>query len=261
MIIIAAMHGNEPTGLMALLDLKARLRSLAHQMQGEVIGLIGNFKALERGERFIDTDLNRMWRNGSERNHGQEDIEKEELHALIDKALAGDGARYVLDLHTTSADSPPFMSIGDTEANRNFASRFKMPAIAGIERFIHGALLEYISEMGHVGLAFEAGQHTAAKSVDIHEDFVMEALHHTGILEKGGFTCVGEGRQFDIVYRHGISPEDEFRMNPGYMNLTPIHKGQIIAKDRFGDVRAPKEGLLFMPLYQKLGNDGFFIVR
>lgn len=260
-IIIAAIHGNEPTGLRALLGLKPALREFSAQMNGEVIGLIGNFRALEQNRRFIDKDLNRMWSEHEVPSGRSEDIEKEELSPLLRDYLAGEGPRFVLDLHTTSADSKPFISVSDTEVNRSFITHFDMPGITGIERFIEGPLLNYISELGHVGLAFEAGQHTDPRSVDKHIDFIMEALHHTGILPSQKYLNGKEGVEYDIVYRHGITAEDEFIMNPGYNNFAPIHRGQILAHDRHGEIRAPKDGLLFMPLYQNEGSDGFFIIR
>ncbi|NNK81446.1 MAG: hypothetical protein HKO93_08095, partial [Flavobacteriales bacterium] len=253
-IIIAAIHGNEPTGLRALLELKPALREYSAQMNGEVIGLIGNFRALEHNRRFIDKDLNRMWSDRIQPAGRSEDHEKEELNLLLRDFLSGAGPRFVLDLHTTSADSKPFISVSDTDINRTFIANFNMPGITGIERFIEGPLLHYISLKGHVGLAFEAGQHTDPKSVDKHVEFIKEALHHSGVLTSNRYLNGKEGKEYDIIYRHGITSEDEFIMNPGYHNFQRIHKGQILAHDRQGVIRAPKDGLLFMPLYQNEGS-------
>ncbi len=42
------------------------------------------------------------------------------------------------------------------------------------------------------------------------------------------------------------------------MNLNPASQGQLLARDVRGEIRAPKNGLVILPLYQGLGNDGFF---
>ena len=139
-IIIAAIHGNEPTGLRALLELKPFLRQHSANLNGEVIGLIGNFRALEQNRRFIDKDLNRMWADHIRPDGRSEDYEKHELNSLLEEHLAGEGPRLVLDLHTTSSDSDPFMTVADTEQNRRFAANFSIPGIAGIERFIEGPI-------------------------------------------------------------------------------------------------------------------------
>jgi hypothetical protein len=50
-------------------------------------------------------------------------------------------------------------------------------------------------------------------------------------------------------------------MDPGYSNFARVTRGQRLAVDRRGEVRSPANGLLFLPLYQKRGEDGFFLVR
>ena len=50
-------------------------------------------------------------------------------------------------------------------------------------------------------------------------------------------------------------------MKPGYSNFDPIRKGEVLGTDRNGKVSAIEKGLVLMPLYQKLGEDGFFIGR
>jgi succinylglutamate desuccinylase len=50
-------------------------------------------------------------------------------------------------------------------------------------------------------------------------------------------------------------------MLPGFENLQPVTAGQILARDRKVDVVAAEAALLFMPLYQEQGYDGFFLTR
>ena len=254
------MHGNEPSGVIALLEMEIKLRERAADMRGMIIGLIGNFRALEEDVRFIDKDLNRMWSRDDFPTHWAEVQEKSELSFHLEQLLHGSGERYVLDLHSTSSDTDPFMSISKTERDKAFAAKFSIPSIAGIDEFIEGPLLGPVSARGHVGLAFEAGQHLARRSVEEHENFISESLYHSGILCEPSFEGGNEDKQFDIVYRHAIKEGDGFRMQPGYENFTPVHKGQPLARDKNGPILCPMDGLLFMPLYQKQGNDGFFII-
>jgi len=46
-----------------------------------------------------------------------------------------------------------------------------------------------------------------------------------------------------------------------YANFDPVTKGELLAYDRHGEIRAKFDGLILMPLYQKQGNDGFFIIK
>ena len=50
-------------------------------------------------------------------------------------------------------------------------------------------------------------------------------------------------------------------MKPGFDNFDPVTRGDVLASDKNGAVTASESGLLLMPLYQKLGEDGFFIGR
>ena len=40
-----------------------------------------------------------------------------------------------------------------------------------------------------------------------------------------------------------------------------VKKGELIAKDKNGDIFSPANGRILMPLYQKQGEDGFFIIK
>ena len=50
-------------------------------------------------------------------------------------------------------------------------------------------------------------------------------------------------------------------MMPGFKNFQPIEKGQLLGHDARGEVRAPKNGCILMPLYQQQGDEGFFIIK
>jgi len=64
-----------------------------------------------------------------------------------------------------------------------------------------------------------------------------------------------------LKLRYKIDEEEDFVMEPGFTNFQRIFKGQVLAKNNKGDVLSPVDGNIFMPLYQKQGNDGFFIVQ
>ena len=65
----------------------------------------------------------------------------------------------------------------------------------------------------------------------------------------------------ELITRHQIENKDDFRMQPSYKNFQKIEKGEHIATDVHGDILAKEDALIVMPLYQKKGKDGFFMVR
>ena len=48
---------------------------------------------------------------------------------------------------------------------------------------------------------------------------------------------------------------------PGYVNFQKVAPGEVLAAERGEEVRAVEGGRLLLPLYQALGNDGFFLAR
>jgi succinylglutamate desuccinylase len=284
-IATGGIHGNEPSGAWAIVRLFEALNAAAPRFRGRVLGLSGNLQALNRGERFLDRDLNRAWRpdrlaalaGAQPEALGGEDRELVELSGEIEAALTvRTGAAVFLDLHTTSSDSAPFAIVSDSRVNRRLALALKVPILLGLEESLEGTLLNWVNQLGHVAIGFEAGQHDAPESAARQEAALWLTLVAAGCLAEEDAERIGDlsarrallveatrglPSALELRHRHAIRPEDEFAMNPGFKNFFPIQKGSVVAHDRGGDVRAEEGGYLFMPLYQKLGDDGYFLVR
>jgi len=60
-VFIGGMHGNEPTGALAIQQVFEGIQSAKIPLSGRVIGFVGNLEALKQGQRFISDDMNRSW--------------------------------------------------------------------------------------------------------------------------------------------------------------------------------------------------------
>ncbi len=278
LIVIGSIHGNEPAGFLALSNVSSEIAKLEGKLKGRVYFLAGNTRALRMGKRFIDADLNRGWTaktmsgdKAEEFFNSSEGMELAELDQVFDSLLitAMDEV-FVVDLHSTSSEGMPFATVGDTLRNRNFAQKFPVPILLGIEEELEGTLLEYLNNAGAVTLGFEGGEHLSTQTVENHRALIWLALANSGLLDKKDVPefkasqsrLLGKtsgGAIFEIVHRHAVRPSDEFEMNPGFNNFDQIERGQVLARDEGGAVCAPRSGQILMPLYQKLGEDGFFI--
>ena len=279
LLVIGGIHGNEPAGVLAAERVLPSLKELRAEIHGEIVFFRGNTRALERGVRFVDVDFNRQWTGGilsenrSHRSRTSEGQEQRELFMHLREAIKrARGEVYLLDLHTTSAEGEPFATVGDTLRNRRFALMFPVMIVLGLEEQIEGTLLEYLNNLGAVTLGFEAGQHEALSSVDNHEAMIWHAVvasgnlprkhvadleHWQSVLQRAG----PSSRVIEVRYRHAIGPEDNFRMEAGFRSFDPVSRGQLLARDGAGEIRARESGLILMPLYQALGDDGFFLAR
>ncbi|MCB1037744.1 MAG: succinylglutamate desuccinylase/aspartoacylase family protein [Acidobacteria bacterium] len=283
LLCIGSLHGNEPAGTLAFQRVFAKIEERGLEIRGELLGLLGNRTAFKAHRRFMVHDLNRYWlahriqASLAGELAGSSTPEDNELHELRLELTAAfercRGRMHFLDLHTTSGGGQPFAVMSDTLRNRTFALQFPVPVIVGLEEELEGTLAEYLGRKGAVTMGFEGGQHEEASSVDLCEAAIWIALETSGVLPAGSVPEAEAGRRmlamickdlprvFEIRLRHPIRNGDEFQMEPGFKSFQPVRKGQLLATDRFGEYRAHENGRILMPLYQKLGEDGYFEIR
>lgn len=281
-IVIGGLHGNEPAGAHAAERVIDQLHRTRPRMQGRLLALRGNRTALARKQRYLVRDLNRRWTADGVREllardpaHDEaEDAEQRELLEILHTEMRrSDQPLVLLDLHSTSGECPPFCCMSDALRNRTLAFALGVPVILGLEEVTDATLMGYLADMGHVGVAFEAGQHVAPETEEKHVAAIALALAASGLLAVEDVpdhadhvrrlrkAARGNPRVVEIVYRHAITPEDQFEMEPGFTSFQRLEAGQVLARDRDGEVRAAFPGRMLLPLYQGLGEDGFFIGR
>ncbi len=274
-VFFAGIHGNETAGVNAL---NGVLKSLSEkEVSGEIYGVYGNIKALQENKRFLVSDLNRMWtlkqldaiKDKEELN--QEEQEQEELIYEIEQLLAASiNPIYFIDLHTTSSKSLPFITINDALINRKFSSCFPVPIVLGIEEYLEGPLLSHLNTLGYVSIGFESGQHIDPLAIKNCETFIYLALNQAGHLKLNNLHNYEDKLKkasryvssiFEIIYKYHIQPKEDFSMEDGFESFQNIKKGTLLAKTNGKKIYSDYTAMLFMPLYQKSGNDGFFIIK
>lgn len=285
LIVVAGLHGNEPAGLVAAgraVEAVTRAGGLA---RGELVVLAGNRRAIARGVRFVQRDLNRQWTDSrvvelraAAANPavvlGPEDREQLELADALDEALAtARGRVFVVDLHTTSAEGIPFALIGDHLRHRSFALGLPLPLLLGLTGTLGGTLTDWLSTRRCVALAVEGGAHGSERSAVHHEAVFLLACVEVGLVEPSSLAGLTDlraqlasswrdlPRAIRVHHRHPITSADRFVMEPGFANVQRVVAGTLLARDARGEIRAPRAEVLVMPLYQKLGDEGFFLGR
>lgn len=291
LVVVAGIHGNEPAGVEAARRVFARLGDRAAgraiDVDGEVVVFAGNVAGLNAGVRYFDRDLNRGWsaariaavRAVDVDTLKNEDREQRQLIDAIDGAVARARGDVVLaDLHTSSAPGIPFVLFGKTDEQRDFVRAFPIPVISGIVDKVEGVLSEFIcgrvpqdtrTRATKTTFSVEGGQHDDAASRDALEAVLWLSMARARMIDPGLVEVTRSHavleqmrgdlpKMVDVVSRHAITPDDEFQMERGFMNVARIGKGQLLAHDKRGEVRAEEDGVVVLPLYQKLGNDGFF---
>lgn len=290
LIVFGAVHGNEPAGVKAL-ELMFKMLEVEpitnpdFHFRGRLVGLVGNIRAREKGVRYINRDLNRQWtleniariKNAKEEDLDEEDLEiKELLAAVHDEIETYQPDKLVfLDLHTTTAFGGIFSIPQETEESIRIAVELHAPVIRGLLKGIKGTTLHYFNndnfEPNTVAVTFESGQHDEQLSVNRAIAALTNCLRTVGCVQESHVEnrhdsilieySKGLPKIAELVAAHHISQDDNFVMAPNYKNFQPVKKGEILAKDKNGDVVATEDSLILMPLYQRQGSDGFFLIK
>jgi len=286
-VLFVGIHGNETAGVIAVENVIEKISENTESVNGSLFAIKGNLEALSSGHRYIDTDLNRLWEMfntdkdfsvslDSDNETPVEYLESLRVKAAIEDILEKhkkDNKEVIFaDLHTTSSESCAFILLNDTLANRELARKFPVPQILGIEENIHGTLLSYINNLGYRAIGFEAGAHTSWNSITRSEAFIELLLHYTGVMKLNDDELQKQEQEiktytkvpdtyFEVRYHHLIDDAEQFNMLPGFINFDPVDKDVPLAYENGELVKAPESGRIFMPLYQKRGNDGFMIIK
>lgn len=294
-IALGGLHGNEPAGVKALVEVFGMLECEPSVnpdfiFNGALVGLVGHLHAYRAGRRYLRNDLNRHWtsanlermRNTPVQQLQAEDLEMAGLLYSIQMAIKKHrpDTLVILDLHTTSAEGGIFCIPMNEGTSLDLAKELYAPVVLGLHDGLEGTLLQaaanHVFHIGSwpkqvLGAAFEAGQHADPLSVSRAVAAIVHCLRAVGCIRADDVESRHEEvlrshtRHLPQVTRlrhvHHINPSDGFKMRPGYANFQPIQSGEHLADDINGPILSPYDGLILMPLYQAQGADGFFICQ
>lgn len=282
LFIMASLHGNEPAGILGFRRVIQRLEKLAPPFHGRLLGVCGNREALFQQKRYIHRDLNRLWSQEeidriNALPHEQRNSEEKELKEMLRLAEAAIDTPYepkvFMDLHTTSAPGGFFSIVTDDPGIRELAEALHAPIVFNLVTELALTTNRFFEDRGLLGLAFESGQHDDPASIANHEAGIWLMLEKIGCINRNdipGFevyenrliqAAANLSRYVEVTYRHPITDADQFRMHPGYTNFQAVAAGEELAKDARGTIPSPMAGQMLMPLYQKQGEDGFFVIQ
>lgn len=290
LICIGSIHGNEPAGTKAL-ELMFKMLEVEpitnpdFIFKGRLLGLRGNLRAILAGKRYLEKDLNRQWTVENVHRIMQadintllaEDLEIREILTLIRAEIANYQPKkiVVLDLHTTTAFGGIFTVVTEDPESLRIGIELHAPVIKGLLKGVRGTTLHYFKEenMGvpTVAVCFESGQHNEQLSVNRAIAAITNCMRTIGCVKAEHIEnqhdklliefSKGLPKIARLLMTHPIRENDGFVMRPGYKNFQAVKKGESVAADKNGVIRILKDGHLLMPLYQKQGNDGFFLIE
>tara|TARA_Y100000589_G_scaffold332017_1_gene388602 strand:+ start:1015 stop:3780 length:2766 start_codon:yes stop_codon:yes gene_type:complete len=276
LIFITGIHGNENSGLKALENFFNIIQTSSIKIEGSVIGLIGNLAAVKKKSRYLDEDMNRVWKEKQSKSKTKSS-EQNEMHILkkeIEKIIINKNKKNIciIDLHNTSSPNGVF-AIANNQQEVNLAAKIGIPVITNLFTKVQGSLSSYYSKKDIMSIVFEGGAIGDPASIKNHEAGIWKILLEQKMIKLNSVPkkisnnlkimqdfSIKKGGLFQVKYIHEINKKDDFFMIPNMKNFDKIKKHDIIGHDRKGEVKAPISGYLLMPLYQEKGKEGFYIV-
>ncbi len=138
-VISVGVHGNETAPIELLGELLSRLEAGSLRLGAPTLLILGNPPAIRAGERFLDTNLNRLFQRGQDR-HGDEPERARTLMAAVDAFYArhAGSQRLHYDLHTAIRDSRfPRFAVEPHAEHHTGAEQWRWLAAAGLQAVLH----------------------------------------------------------------------------------------------------------------------------
>ena len=246
-LVNALTHGNEFCGMVAaahLLDTGVRPKigtltvSFANVAAYESFDIEHPFKS-----RQLVHNLNRVW--GADQLDGAED--SPELRRARELRPVVSAADHILDIHSTSQDVVPFWVYPAFARNAEVALAIGSPAVhmvmpnglgSGVPVIQHGRHGEAGNNAGAAVVA-ECGQHFLKASSDLATRVALDFVAYYGLTDKReGAAPPAPQRRFELLETHVIKTP-EFRFARPLIGFEVFARGELIATDGTGEIRAP----------------------
>ncbi len=243
-VILGGVHGDEPCGVFAVETLLSMLTNGELTLTRGTLTLItANLEALAHNKRFIESNLNRLFKDNAGTPDGSEVRRAEELKPLLANT------DYVLDLHSTSQPSPAFIvcEAGDRTFAEMLGIKWVVTGWAALDPALEGDTCTWANKHGAQAVTLECGQHTDPSAPVVALSAAVQALSALGMIETPAIKQQKEPPQFLALYHAHILSQRGFVYARAFRGFDPIAEGELIGADANGEYRAPRAGRIVFP--------------
>ncbi|MBI5306654.1 succinylglutamate desuccinylase/aspartoacylase family protein [Candidatus Wolfebacteria bacterium] len=250
-ILIAGIHGNEPAGILAFEKLKK-----IKLFYGKIYFIFGNLLAIKNKKRFIDADLNRLFISKNQLTKKQIKSREYNRSRKIMRFLKK--ADVLLDIHSTSKKSPPFI-ICEQNANKivsYFPFKIRCYGFGGIQT---GSTDNYMNQNNKIGICIECGQHNDKNVSQRAINCVQILLNCLKMIKREKLKIKKQ-----TIYKASeiyITKTDEFKLVKKFNNFEKISKRQLIALDGAKKIISQKDQIIIFAKDCKKNEEGFVFLK
>lgn len=210
--IVGGIHGDEPCGVRAVDELVAD----DMDVQRPLALVVANEEAIEAGQRYVETDLNRSF-------PGDPAAEAHEtrLAAELSELLSG---CTVLSLHSTQSYDDLFAIVNGLGAfEREVCPRLSVDAVVDAEVFDRGRLFSAVPQTIEVECGYQGSEQAAQNAYRVSREF----LGATGVLPEAARAPNMELPLFRLHRRVPKEPAPEYEVYAS--NFEHVSAGEVFA--------------------------------
>lgn len=254
-VIIAGIHGNEPCGMRAFDEILPTLAIDA----GRVTFMLGNPKAIERGVRFIDANLNRLFKPDElipdTQKSSYEYARSRELMPLLAQA------DFVLDIHSSgTVGSTPFAICDRQRVSETRILPFPILSY-GWDTLEPGGTDDFVTGRGGFGVCVECGYHEDAEAVVRAQASIFAFLAMSGALQLSSESDSGVAQQeIEVLRIHKTATN--FTPSRFFSDFEKVSSGMLLGRDGEEEITAPFDGVvIFVRTRLAPGEEAFILGR
>jgi len=244
-VVMGGVHGNEPSGVKAI-------DRLTREFQGGTLSLIkgtlllvtANEEALKANVRAVHRNLNRLFKDNSNEPDCYETRRAEALKGILADA------DFVLDLHSTTNPSPPFLMCEDDglESARGLGLERIVLGWASLES---GALIgdteTWARRHGAKAFTLECGQHNDLAAPEIAYEAARQLLRVSGLCESA---CDSKLSNQLVLRLYGVKlkVDEIFTFSRSFNGFDRLAAGEVIGQDSMGEHRVDRPSRIIFPI-------------
>lgn len=250
-IILAGVHGDEKCGVEALNKV---LPSLEIE-KGRLLIAYGNPRAIQQNVRFIDSNLNRLFRSdevlSKNETTGYEYTRAQFLKKYLNQADA------LLDIHASSIPKSKRFVICEKNAGEIVKYLPVDLVVSGFDNVEPGGTDYYMNNNGKVGICLECGYMKDPQSIQVAEESIFSFLKSRGHISND---IVPQRQCYVLMFKKYVAQTNSFVLSKMFENFEPVRADQVIGLDGQNEIKAPQESLiLFAHNGKKIGDEVFLL--
>ena len=250
--VIAGVHGDETCGV-RLFD---KILSDFNPRSGTVYFIYGNPKAIEKGVRYTEMNLNRAFRPEKtlteKEKQSYERKRALELMPILEKCYAS------LDIHSSaSKESIPFVICEP----KSFFIAERLPVLiksSGWDAIHQGSTDYFVNKSGGFGLCVECGSHNDPRAQELARKCLDNFLIIMGVIS--GETPSKQTDQRTIIVHKQYITKNNFIPARDFADFEKLREGELIGIDGSVEIRAKKDNVIIFCRRRKNPNEEAFIL-